>query len=366
MKKVKLGEVFKLSSGKSLPEKKRIAGNCNVYGGNGITGSHNEYFVEKRTVVIGRVGEYCGATHLTSDCCWVTDNALMVTDWYEEVNQEFMVYLLNALDLNRYAKTVGQPSISQATIYELEIMLPEISYQVEIVEKLNKIKRIINDRSRQILCLDELVKSRFVELFGDPLDNTKGLPVEPFANCCLDMHQGINTVADKVEYQPSGYPIIQSKNITKGFLDLDDVRYLTNEDYEKYREKYNPKVNDILICNIGTIGKSLVIKDEKNFLIAWNLFLVKLNLEKVNPDYIKAFVEFLNDRHYYDQFLTGGTVKFVNKKTMGNIPVLMPSTEQQNQFSDFVKQTDKSKLILQKNLKELEILFDSLMHKAFN
>ena len=274
--------------------------------------------------------------------------------------------------LDKYVETLRKQSIGGVIKYiklgnltDATIPIYDIKKQKEIVSKLDFVDSLITARREQLAKLDELVKSRFVELFGDPLDNTKGLPVELFANCCLDMHQGINTVADKVEYQPSGYPIIQSKNITKGFLDLDDVRYLKNEDYKKYREKYNPKVNDILICNIGTIGKSLVIKDKKNFLIAWNLFLIKLNLEKVNPDYIKVFVEFLNDRHYYDQFLTGGTVKFVNKKTMGNIPVLMPSIEQQTQFADFVKQTDKSKFEIQQSLGKLETLKKALMQKYF-
>ena len=91
---MKLGEVFKLSSGKSLPEKKRTPGSHNVYGGNGITGNHNAYFVEKPTVVIGRVGEYCGTVHLTTEKCWITDNALMVTEWYQDVDKQYLVYVL--------------------------------------------------------------------------------------------------------------------------------------------------------------------------------------------------------------------------------------------------------------------------------
>ena len=84
----------------------------------------------------------------------------------------------------------------------------------------------------------------------------------------VDMHQGINTVADKVEYLEEGIPIIQSKNFTKGFLDLEDVRFLGKEDEEKYIEKYNPHIGDILMANIGTIGKSFVISEEQRFLIA--------------------------------------------------------------------------------------------------
>ena len=77
---------------------------------------------------------------------------------------------------------------------------------------------------------------------------------------CYDMHQGINTVADKVEYFEKGYPILQSKNITKGILDIEDVKYVDEKTYNYYKEKYNPQENDILLANIGTIGKSIIVK----------------------------------------------------------------------------------------------------------
>ena len=284
-----------------------------------------------------------------------------------EVNKPYFVYAVQHKLKEMESKTHGatMKHIVKKDFDNTIIPFPSLEKQAEIADVLDKVSSIIVARQRELQKLDELVKARFVEMFGDPIDNTKKLPVEQFSRCCLDMHQGINTVADKVEYQSVGYPIIQSKNITKGYLDLLDVRYLTDKDYLKYHEKYNPKVNDMLICNIGTIGKSLIIKEEQDFLIAWNLFLVKLNLEKVKPDYIKVFVEFLNDRHYYDQFLTGGTVKFVNKKTMGNIPVILPPMELQNQFADFVKQLDKSKFAIQKALDEAQVLFDSLMQKYF-
>ena len=109
----------------------------------------------------------------------------------------------------------------------------------------------------------------------------------------IDMHQGINTVADKVDYIDYGIPIIQSKNFTKGFLDLNDVRYLGQEDESKYIDKYNPHVGDILMANIGTIGKTFVIEKEERFLIAWNAFLIKPNNELVKSKFLKFYFDYL-------------------------------------------------------------------------
>lgn len=147
---------------------------------------------------------------------------------------------------------------------------------------------------------------------------------------CKTMHQGINTVADKVEYIDSGKPIIQSKNITSGYLDLEDVRYVSEINYNKYKEKYNPRYGDILFCNIGTIGKSYVIDEDKGFLIAWNLFLIRVEDSICNSKYLKYFFEFLYRRDFYSRLLTGGTVKFINKKKLGEIKIpLLPLKEQE-------------------------------------
>ena len=167
---------------------------------------------------------------------------------------------------------------------------------------------------------------------------------------CYDMHQGINTVADKVEYFEKGYPILQSKNITKGILDIEDVKYVDEKTYNYYKEKYNPQENDILLANIGTIGKSIIVKEQNNFLIAWNIFLIKINKEKMNPRYLKLFFDYLFITKYYDKFLTGGTVKFINKKTMGEIDIPDIEIEEQEKI---VNKIEKVQDIIQ--LKKLQL-----------
>ena len=208
-------------------------------------------------------------------------------------------------------------------------------------------------------------------MFGDPEDSTAKWNRTNFASVCLDMHQGINTVADKIEYVDSGFPILQSKNITSGFLNLEDVRYVKESDYEYYHNKYNPQPNDLLVCNIGTIGKSLIVENEMEFLIAWNLFLIKLNKELVNPIFIKVFIELLNQQNYFEKYMTGGTVKFVNKKTIGNISTPLPPLELQEQFSAFVAEVDKSKFRIQKSLSTSRKLWtlariDAIMNMDFS
>lgn len=178
---------------------------------------------------------------------------------------------------------------------------------------------------------------------------------------CIDMHQGINTVADKIQYCENGYPIIQSKNITKGILDTDDVRYIDKDKYMFYKEKYQPNKNDILIANIGTIGKSIVIDEIKDFLIAWNIFLIKVNQNKINSKYLNFYFNYLYRNNYYNKFLTGGTVKFINKKTMSNIEI--PKINLKEQI-EIVNKLDKVQNIIDLRKKQIEQL-DKLSKSQF-
>lgn len=164
---VKLGMVFKLASGKGLPAKNRFDGPYNVYGGNGITGKHSEYFVDSPTLTIGRVGEYCGAAHITSSKCWITDNALMVTEYLTEVNPEYLETIINQIDLNQYAKVGGQPSISQHTVYNVPIPLPNIDVQNSIASQIRYEKSIIQQNKK--------LAKIFAQKITDIIDNVWGI-----------------------------------------------------------------------------------------------------------------------------------------------------------------------------------------------
>jgi type I restriction enzyme M protein len=162
---VELGEVFKLSSGRFLPTKSKVAGSYNVYGGNGINGTHNEYFLEKQTLVIGRVGEYCGAVHITTEKAWATDNCLYVTNYLIDVNQTYLMYALRHANLNQYAKVGGQPSISQSTIYEVKIPLPPIEEQQAIVQAIEEEMQLVNANKRLIEIFEQKIKDKISEVW---------------------------------------------------------------------------------------------------------------------------------------------------------------------------------------------------------
>lgn len=162
---VELGSVLKLSSGRGLTQKNIQQGNFPVYGGNGINGYHNEYFLEEPIIVIGRVGAYCGSIHVTEPKSWVTDNGLYVTEYLREINQNYLAQMLVHLELNQFAKVGGQPSISQSTVYEQSIPLPSLSEQQEIVKRIEQEQQLVNGSKQLIAIFEQKIKDEINKLW---------------------------------------------------------------------------------------------------------------------------------------------------------------------------------------------------------
>ena len=144
-----LGDVIKLSSGNGLSAKEMdSSGLYPVYGGNGINGYHSEYMFEEPQLVIGRVGAYCGAIHITQPFAWVTDNALYVREYIREVNIHYMAQLLEISNLNQYAGKAAQPLVSGGRIYPLEMIFPPLQEQL----KFEAIKARYLESSKVVSC----------------------------------------------------------------------------------------------------------------------------------------------------------------------------------------------------------------------
>lgn len=136
---VRIGQVINIESGKGLTAKQMQAGSIPVYGGNGVTGYHNEALVHKETVVIGRVGFYCGSVHITPSEAWVTDNAFITTYPEKTIDRSYLVYVLRFLDLGQKSNATAQPVVSGKKIYPMLLPLPPLAEQKRIVKKIEEV-----------------------------------------------------------------------------------------------------------------------------------------------------------------------------------------------------------------------------------
>lgn len=154
---VSLGNIIKISSGNFLPaEKMNQSGNIPVYGGNGINGYHNEYIIDKPTLIIGRVGFYCGCVHLSKDKAWVTDNAFITHFSEKNIDINFLKWLLISSDLGKNDNATAQPVVSGKKIYPLIVSLPPFAEQKRIVEKLEEILPLVEEYGKNEEILSEM------------------------------------------------------------------------------------------------------------------------------------------------------------------------------------------------------------------
>ena len=282
-----------------------------------------------------------------------------------KVINKYIWYFLQSEAFARYvaSKNKGgtQKFLALGDIRNLEIPTKTIAEQEEIIQQLDGVTKIIDLRKQELEVFDNLIKSRFVELFGDMTENPNGWEVISLGNVC-DVRDGTH---DSPKYFTEGYPLVTSKNVTNGKIDFTDCSLICEEDYNKINERSKVDYGDILMPMIGTVGKPVIVDVEAEFAIK-NVALIKVYEDsKVTNIFVKALLQSV----YFDRVviskIRGGTQKFIALGDIRKLEICLPPMETQKQFAVFVKQTDKLKFEVQKSLKETQLLLDSLMQKYF-
>ena len=248
---------------------------------------------------------------------------------------------------------------------ETRINYPNTDRQAKLVGVLDGVTGIIEKRQQQLSALDDLIKARFVEMFGDPIVNPKGYPIVPISDL-FDV--GSSKRVFESEWRSEGVPFYRAREIVKlskdGFVDND--LFIEEGLYEKYKAKYGvPKAGDMMVTGVGTLGICYIVQPNDRFYFKdgntlWfknkGLCNVRFIMEQYNTDFVRGQIE------ANANVSTVGTYTITNAN---NTMILLPSIEEQNEFDSFVSQVDKSKSVIQKALDETQLLFDSLMQEYF-
>ncbi len=169
-----INSLFKIKSGNFLPAKNMVEdGEINVYGGNGINGKHNEFNLSGENIIIGRVGALCGNVRCVNDNIWLTDNAFYISEYFEEIDKNFLAQMLIHIDLGSSANKSAQPVISYKSICEMTLPLPPLKTQQKVVSYLdeisNKMEKIKNLQKKKMQSLKELKASILDKAFKGEL-----------------------------------------------------------------------------------------------------------------------------------------------------------------------------------------------------
>ena len=289
---------------------------------------------------------------------------IMIND-IKQLNTDYLYYYLKSKKtyVNRVGRGVAQNNINMSMLKALEVPVPELSKQLEIVKVIDKAYEVIEDRKQELKCLDNLIRARFVEMFGDPVLNEKGWKIVTVGDIVTEVRYGTS----KPAVEGGKYPYLRMNNLTAdGHLDLKDLKYIDISEDEI--EKCVVRKGDVLFNrtnSIELVGKTAVFDLTEEMVIAGYIIRVRLTKEML-PVVFSQYMN-LEPLKVILRGMAKGAVNQanINAQELQSIKVYIPDMKLQNQFADFVQQIDKSKDSVQKALDEAQLLFDSLMQQYY-
>ena len=354
--KVKLGDIFEIGSGgtpsKSHPE---------YYGGDipwvktgdlkseylyevedfiteeGLKNSSAKLY-EPDTVLIAMYG---ATSILKMDAC--INQACAAFKKNDKVIPEYLYYFLKSQKVKFVKDGVGgaQPNISAGYLKKVEMELPSLDEQRAIVEVLDKTTNIMVMRNQEIASLDNLIKARFVELFGDPVLNPHEW-AKPELSDLADLKIGpFGSLLHKEDYIEGGHPLVNPSHIVDGRITIDPKLTVSDEKYEEL-SAYQLKVGDVVMGRRGEMGRCAVVEEE-GLLCGTGSLLIRPK-GKVTADYIQKIISYPTFKKTIEDMAVGQTMPNLNVPIVSGFRIISPPIEVQNSYYDFIAQVDKSKL----------------------
>ena len=280
-------------------------------------------------------------------------------------------YNLDKMSLKTHGATMKH--ITKKDFDNVVIPYPDLDYQKEVAYRLTSLKGIIKKYQEQLVLLDELIKARFVEMFGDPVLNEKSWQVIKLGELCSKICSGNTPKGGSNNYKKEGIMFFRSQNVWKNRLELDDIVYIDEATHERMKET-SLNYGDILITKTGRIntensslGRSaLFLGKNDSANINGHVYLVRINSELVNRNFVLQILISPQYRDLIRRVCVGGIDKRqLNQNHIYDFPIIVPPLELQNQFASFVQEIDKSRSRIQKSLEASQELFDSLMQEYF-
>ena len=337
-------DVLTIRNGRNQKAVENPNGKYPIYGSGGIMGYADDFICSGDTVIIGRKGNINNPIYV-SEPFWNVDTAFGLESKNDLLNPRYLFYFCKRFDFEKLNKTVTIPSLTKSDLLKIRLNVPELSIQEEIVSKLVKLEKIVQLRLNELQKLDELVKARFVEMFGDPIQNTFGWEKKRFDEICenLDSRRKPITSTNRVK---GIYPYYGASGIVDYVEDyiFDEDILLVSEDGANLLMRSTPIAFSVS-GKVWVNNHAHVVKFEK------------MCLQK----YIEIYFSLVD----ITDSITGSAQPKLNQAKLNAMEFPIPDESRLEKYFDFLKQIDKSKVAIQKSLAETQLLFDKLMQDYF-
>ena len=347
-----------------ITAKDRVEGPYPYYGANGIQDYVDDYIFDDELVLLAEDGGNFGSkdrpiAYRVSGKCWVNNHAHVLKP-KKDLDVDYLCYSLMFYNTNGLVNGATRQKLTQSTMRKMKIPYLEINKQREIVQKIKKIESVLNYSNRQLDLLDELIKARFVEMFGDPRINPMNFNKSELKDTC-DIITGNTPSRKNEEYYGNYIEWIKTDNIVVNKLNPTYAKEsLSKEGMDAGR---TVDKNCILMAciagSISSIGR-VCVTDRK---VAFNQQINAIVPKKYNCMFLYVLMQVSKD--YLVDGINMALKGILSKSRLEEKQFIVPPLELQNQFASFVQEIDKSRSHIQKSLEASQELFDSLMQEYF-
>ena len=291
-------------------------------------------------------------------CIRIKDKNLLISYLFTFLNSDKFEY-----DCIYSARGIAQKNMSTEWLKNYIIPLPPIEVQKKIANNLNTCTKIIKKHNKQLNNFDLLIKSRFIEMFGDIIQNTKNWELKSFTEIAKSrLGKMLDT---KKQTGKEKYPYLANFNVQWFRFNLENLNEMDFSEAD--RIEFALKDGDLLVCEGGEVGRCAVWHNQiKNCFFQKAVHRVRLNMDLIHPDYMAYWFKFRSDFNSFDDIVgSKATIAHLTGEKLKLLQIPVPPLSLQNNFASFVQQIDKSKFAVQKSLEKAETLYKSLMQEYF-
>lgn len=364
MKRLTLGDVCKKASS-NIAQKDLLdrVGEYPIFGAGGLIKQVDFYQQDKEYIAVVKDGAGVGRTMLLPACSSVIGTMqYLLPKENVQVDIKYLFYAIEHMNLAKYFSGATIPHIYFKDYQKEPINLPDIAVQREISRIFEKIDTLIACRKEQLSKLDQVIKSRFIEMFGDPVENPHGFRKVSLSELAEIKIGPFGSLLHKEDYIEGGHPLLNPSHIVDGKVAPDSKLTISDKKYDEL-EAYHLHIGDVVMGRRGEMGRCAVVPSE-GFLCGTGSLLIRTKGE-VTADYIQKIISFPSFKKTIEDMAVGQTMPNLNVPIVSKFQIIKPPIEVQKNYYKFVTQTDKSKLAIQKSLEKLEVLKKSLMQQYF-
>ena len=340
----------------------RIAGPYPYYGANGVQDYVADYIFDDELILLAEDGGNFGSkdkpiAYRVSGKCWVNNHAhVLKPKAGYDVN--YVCYSLMYYDVSGLVNGATRQKLTQADMRKMTIPERTLGEQQHIASILGRIDGLISLRKQQLAKLDELVKARFVELFGDGAE-ADNVAIEDVCKIITDgTHQ-------PPKFVQSGIPFLFVSNIVGNIITYDAEKFISEDTYAELIKRTPIEIGDILLSTVGSYGHPAVVRSEDRFLFQRHIAYLKPKRDLIDSTYFHGALLSENVQRQIENHVKGIAQKTLNLSDIRTISFPLPSMDTQKAFAAFSQKVDESKLTIQQSLDKLEVLKKKLMQEYF-